>query len=52
MLSTPLLALLARMQPGDILVARQNEQERDAVEGAIESFRRTWCRVKWDIAQQ
>ncbi|HEX5753485.1 MAG TPA: YiiX/YebB-like N1pC/P60 family cysteine hydrolase [Archangium sp.] len=28
------------------------EQERDAVQGDIESFRRTWRRVKWDIAQQ
>ncbi|HYO65937.1 MAG TPA: hypothetical protein VEU33_07640 [Archangium sp.] len=28
------------------------EQERDAVQGDIESFQRTWRRVKWDIAQQ
>ncbi|MFL5355129.1 YiiX/YebB-like N1pC/P60 family cysteine hydrolase [Archangium sp.] len=28
------------------------EQERDAVEGDADAFRRTWRRVKWDIAQQ
>ncbi|WPB74495.1 YiiX/YebB-like N1pC/P60 family cysteine hydrolase [Archangium violaceum] len=28
------------------------EQERDAVLADVESFRRTWRRVKWDIAQQ
>jgi hypothetical protein len=28
------------------------EQERDAVEGEVESFRRSWRRLKWDIAQQ
>ncbi|WNG39017.1 protein tyrosine phosphatase [Archangium violaceum] len=28
------------------------EQERDAVEGDVTAFRRTWRRVKWDIAQQ
>lgn len=28
------------------------EQERDAVEGDVESFRRSWRRAKWDIAQK
>ncbi|HEX8440575.1 YiiX/YebB-like N1pC/P60 family cysteine hydrolase [Archangium sp.] len=28
------------------------EQERGAREGDVESFRRSWRRVKWDIAQQ
>jgi hypothetical protein len=28
------------------------EKERDAIEGDVDSFRSSWRRMKWDIAQQ